>query len=331
MKISIVGTGWVGSTAAYTIGTQGLSEELVLIDVAANIATAHSIDIGEAAAVSRKDVKITAGAYSDMAGSDIVVVTASAPMQARPAGTPPPSAQPSRRLGLGRNILLISEIGKAIDAYCPEAIVITTSNPVEALSYTSYLASSSRNRNRFLGYTINDTTRLRVWVSQALNVFPTEVDIFALGEHGDSQVPIFSRLLVHGKPVKLSEDLIASLRKKPVEYLKNWSSLKSGRSSGWLSGAGLAAMVRAIRDDAKQVLPCSAILAGEYGFEGFSIGVPAVIGRGGIREILQWTLDADEKRRLAESAAVLKDAARFAEEAFKNGFKDFENTGAGPA
>ena len=90
-------------------------------------------------------------------------------------------------------------------------------------------------------------------------------------------------------------------------------------------------MVRAIRDDAKQVLPCSAILAGEYGFEGFSIGVPAVIGRGGIREILQWTLDADEKRRLAESAAVLKDAARFAEEAFKNGFKDFENTGAGPA
>ena len=322
MKISIVGTGWVGSTAAYTIATQGLAEELVLTDVAANIATAHSIDIGEAAAVSRKDTRIVSGTYADMAGSDVVMVTASAPMQPRPAGAPAPSGQPSRRVGLGRNILLIAEIGKAIETYCPQAIVITTSNPVEALSYTSYLASSKRERKRFIGYTINDTTRMRVWISQAMGLFPSDVDIIALGEHGDSQVPVFSRVLVHGKPVTLPESLISDLRKKPVEYLRNWGSLKSGRSSGWLSGAGLATIVRAIRDDAKQVLPCSAILAGEYGFEGFSIGVPAVIGRGGIHEVLQWNLDSDERRRLAESAAVLKDAARFVEEAFASGFKD---------
>jgi malate dehydrogenase len=331
VKVSIVGTGWVGSTAAYTIATQGLAEELVLTDVASNIATAHSIDIGEAAAVCRSDTRIVAGAYSDMAGSDIVIVTASAPMQPHPAGNPPPSGQPSRRLGLGRNILLISEIGKAIDSYCQQAVVITTSNPVEALSYTSYLASSNRDRKRFLGYTINDTTRFRVWISQALGVPTSEVDIFALGEHGDSQVPIFSRLMVHGKPVTLSENLIADLRKKPVEYLKKWSSLKSGRSSGWLSGAGLATLVRAIRNNTKQVLPCSVILADEYGFNGFSIGVPAVIGRDGIHEVLQWNLNADEKRRFAESATILKDAAGFVEESFRSGFKNLENTGTGPA
>jgi malate dehydrogenase len=330
LKITIVGTGWVGSTAAYTIATQGLAEELVLTDVASNIATAHSIDIGEAAAVSRKDIRIIPGGYADMAGSDIVIVTASAPMQPRPAGSPPAQGQPSRRLGLGRNVQLISEIGKAIEQYCPQAIVITTSNPVEALSYTSYLTSSKRERKRFIGYTINDTTRFRVWIAQALGVFPSDVDMFALGEHGDSQVPIFSRLRVRGKPSRLPDNLIAELRRKPVEYLKNWGALKSGRSSGWLSGAGLAAYVRAIRDDTKQVLPCSAILEGEYGFQGFSIGVPAVIGRDGIREILQWDLDADEKRRMAESAAVLKDAAAFAEDASRNGFKDAANTGAGP-
>jgi malate/lactate dehydrogenase len=331
VKISIIGTGWVGSTAAYTIATQGLAEELVLTDVASNIATAHSIDIGEAAAVCKKDTRIVAGSYADMAGSDIVIVTASAPMQARQPGSPPPSGQPSRRLGLGRNILLISEIGKAIEAFCPEAIVITTSNPVEALSYTSYLASSGRERKRFIGYTINDTTRFRVWISEALRVFPSDVDIFALGEHGDSQVPVFSRLLVGGKPTTLPEALIADLRKKPVEYLKNWGSLKSGRSSGWLSGAGLATYVRAIRENTKQVLPCSAILKGEYGFEGFSIGVPAIIGRDGIHEILQWDLNADERRRLAESAAVLRDAARFADEAFRDGFKNPGEAGPGAA
>jgi malate dehydrogenase len=331
LKISIVGTGWVGSTAAYTIATQGLAEELVLTDVASNIATAHSIDIGEASAVCGKDTRIVSGSYSDMAGSDIVIVTASAPMQPRPAGTPPPSGQPSRRLGLGRNVLLISEIGKTIEAYCPQAIVITTSNPVEALSYTSFLASSKRDRKRFIGYTINDTTRFRVWIAKALGVFPSEVDMFALGEHGDSQVPIFSRLLIRGRPATLPENLIAELRRKPVEYLREWGALKSGRSSGWLSGAGLATYVRAIRENTRQVLPCSAILEGEYGFQGFSIGVPAVIGRDGIREILEWSLDADEKRRLAESAAVLKDHAAFVEEAFRSGFKDIGNAGGGPA
>ena len=323
MKISIVGAGWVGSTAAYTIATQGLAEEVVLIDVASNIATAHSIDIAEAAAVCRRDIVIRAGIYEDMAGSDIVIVTASAPVQ-RPASPTSAPAQPSRRLGLGRNIVLISKIGRAVDELCPRSIVITTSNPVEALSYTSYLVSRDRDRKRFIGYTINDTTRFRVWISQMLGTAPSQVDIFALGEHGDSQVPIFSKLLVQGKPAKLTEAMIQELRKKPLEYLKNWSSLKSGRSSGWLSGAGLATLVKAIRDDARETFPCSAILDGQYGYSGFSIGVPAAIGRDGIFRIFEWKIDADERKRLAESAAVLKEAAQAVDAAYAEGFKEAE-------
>ncbi len=323
MKVSIVGTGWVGSTAAYTIATQGLAEELVLIDVASNIATAHSIDIAEAAAVSRQDVAIRPGTYEDIANSDVVIVTASAPMQPRPQAAPAasPPAQPSRRLGLTRNIVLIAEIGRAIAKFAPASIVITTSNPVEALSYTSYLASGSHDRARFIGYTLNDTTRFRVWIAQILKVVPSQVDIFALGEHGDSQVPIFSRLRVNGKPASLAEPVVQELRRKPVEYLKNWSSLKSGRSSGWLSGAGLAALVRAIRNDTRATFPCSAILDGEYGYKGFSLGVPAVIGKSGILKIIEWDIDSDEKKRLAESAAILSDAARFVDEAYAQRFQ----------
>ncbi len=318
MKVSVIGTGWVGSTAAYSIATQGLAEELVLSDIASNIAIAHSIDIGEAVAVCNQDVAVRAGNYEDMSDSDIVIVTASAPMQPRAEApsSPPSQSQPSRRLGLYRNVPLILEIGRAIDKYCPESVVITTSNPVEALSYASYLASKNRKRERFIGYTLNDTIRLRVWTAQMLGVMPSQVDISVLGEHGDSQVPIFSRLRVQDKPARLTEQIINRLRVKPVEYLKNWGSLKPGRSSGWLSGSGLAALVRAIRYDTKEVFPCSAILDGEYGYKGFSIGVPAEIGKDGIHKVLEWEIDQDETKRLAESAAILRDAARFVDQAY---------------
>jgi len=317
MKISIVGGGGtVGSSAAFNIATRGFADEMVLVDAFENLAIAHALDITEAVAVRGCDTVVRAGSYDDISGSDVVVITVSAPRPSPPPSIPPGGNPPrfSRRNELERNIAIISEIAKAIDKNCPGAVVITASNPVEALSYTSYFLSSTRDRKRFIGYSINDATRFRTWISRALEVKMSKVEIITMGEHGDSQVPIFSALKVDGKPVSLSDEVKDELRKKPVEYLPYWASLKPGRSSGWLSGAGLLTLVEAVCNDSKTVLPCSAILDGEYGYSGFSMTVPAILGRQGVSEILELKLDDDEKRRLEESASVLKQAAQSVEE-----------------
>ena len=323
MKVSIVGgAGTVGSSAAFSIATQGLVDEVVLLDIAKNLATAHALDIAEAVVVCGYDTMVRAGDYEDMTGSGIAIVAVSAPLPSNTpvieSNTPPQPVRFSRQNLLSRNIGLISEIAKAIEQFCPDAILITASNPVEALNYASFLLSSARDRKRFIGYSLNDTTRFRVWIAHTLGVEPSRVGFMTMGEHGDSQVPIFSALKVDGKSVNLSEQTKQELRTKPLEYLPYWGSLKPGRSSGWLSGAGLATMVNAISNNTREIFPCSAILAGEYGYEGFSMTVPAILGSQGIHEILEWKLDADEKQRLEESTSILRQAVHSLKEILRN-------------
>jgi malate dehydrogenase len=135
-----------------------------------------------------------------------------------------------------------------------------------------------------------------------------------MGEHGDSQVPIFSSIRVDNQPISLSEPIKQELRRKPAERMRRTLSLKAGRTTGWSSGLGLAAMLKAIRNDTREMFPCCAVLAGEYGYEGFSMTVPLILGRQGIHEVLEWKLDPEEKEGLERSVSILKTAAHYVEE-----------------
>ncbi len=305
MKVTIIGAaGELGSTTAYTLATQGLVEEIVGIDARENMLLSHFIDISTAA--SGKDTIVRAGKDEDMAGSSIIIVTAGAPQ-----GT-----ITSRMELLSDNLPIILDIVNKIERFCPEAVVITTTIPVGPLNYAMSLTSNIE-RKKLIGYSLNDSIRFRMLVAEALRVRSSQVEGIVIGEHGDSQVLLFSSIRVNGKPLAVSEDFKREVRSKVPEYFLYHQSLKSGRTSGWTSAIGLTTMVRAIIENTGEVIPCSAVLDGEYGYTRLSMGVPTVLDQGGIKRILEYDLTPDEKEGLEISAGVLKAATLSVEKALK--------------
>ena len=316
MKISIVGAaGCMGSSIAFCIATRGLAEEVVILDVTRHLLEAQAMDLGDAIVAANQDVTLVAGEYADMVGSDIVIVTASIGSLASRVSSPGEEKSgkvlSSRQELISINIPVIQGIANAVKQYCPDCVMITVSNPVEALSYVSYMTSDHRDRSRFIGFSLNDTIRFRAAVAQAVGVTPKDVQAVVMGEHGDSHTPIFSSIRVKGQPRSLSQGIKENLIEKLHGHTKRFLSLKPGRTTGWLSGIGIADVVRAIRDDSEEVLPLSAILDGEYGYRGFSMSVPLVLGKQGIRRIVDIDLSDEERADLAKSARVCEAATDF--------------------
>ena len=150
-------------------------------------------------------------------------------------------------------------------------------------------------------------------VARALGVKSTQVEGIAIGEHGENQVLLFSSVRVDGQPVAVSEDFKQNIRQEIPNILRSYESLGTGRTAGWTSAVGLAAMVSAITKGTGQVFPCSVVLAGEYGYHGLSMGVPVILGRGGVQQILEWELALDEDEGLKRAADVLKATAQSVE------------------
>ncbi len=319
MKVSIVGAaGCLGSSAAFNIATQGLADEMVLLDIRRNVLESHAQDIRDALVACGQDIDVRTGNHEDMTGSDVVIVVGGVSLISKVSTsegkTKPHQAFYSRQQVVSENLSIIRDITQAIQQFCPDAIVITGTNPVEALNYASYLLSPNRDRKKFIGYSLNDSLRFRLWVAEAIGVKPSQVEAIVMGEHGDSQVPIFSSIRVDNQPISLSEPVKQELRRKPAERMHRTLSLKAGRTTGWSSGLGLAAILKAIRNDTGEMFPCCTVLAGEYGYEGFSMTVPLILGRQGIHEVLEWKLDPEEKEGLERSVSILKTAAHYVEE-----------------
>lgn len=316
MKISIIGAaGCVGSSAAFNIATQGLASDMVLADIRQNVLENHFIDIVNAAVASKKDLSIRIGNHEDIGGSNIVIIAAGLSVGAKALAAEsnpvPKQAIHSRQQLVADNLVIIQEWAQAIAQFCPDAIVITVTNPVEVLNYASYLLSSTRDRKKFIGYSFNDSVRFRLGVAQAIGVEPSRVKAIVIGEHGDNQVPLFSSVQIDGKPISLSEEVKFKLRKHAAEHMRYLISLKAGRSSGWLTGLGLANMVKIIAADAREVIACCAVLAGEYGCQGFSMGVPVILGRQGLNEIIEFELSPDERKWLKKSVSSVKAATQY--------------------
>jgi malate dehydrogenase len=306
MKITIIGaSGNIGSSAAFYIAVQGLADEIVMIDPPRpDVLKQHVDDL--TSAVSHQDVLVRAGDEKDMIDSDIVI---------NAAGRGPAGAIKSRLELLPQNITIIQSICLNVRRYCPEAAVIVASNPVCPLNYAMYLCSEL-DRHQLIGYSANDSIRFRLLMARALGVKTSRVEAFVIGEHGDSQVPLFSSVRVDGKKVDISDEIKRKVREQVagVHAGLEEQRLATGRTAAWTTAVGLAALCRAIASGAARVYPCSIVLEGEYGVRKMSMSVPVVMGKAGVRDILEWELTPDEQEALQKSIDTLTPAMRYVEE-----------------
>jgi malate dehydrogenase len=302
MKISIIGAGGsVGSPAAFYLAVQKLADEFVLIDYAENLARQHAMDLSTA--VSAKGVKVRAGSYEDMKGSNIVLIT---------AGVPQGLIKDRMEL-LPKNAGLMKQFADHIKKYCPNAIIMTATNPADPMNYAIFL-SGGFDRRQVIGYSINDTFRFREFLAKAYEVEVSRIGGYVIGEHGSSQVLLFSTAQIDGKPVTVSQAIKQNIYAEVPLILKRFEELKAGRTAGWTCAVGFDTMVRAVIGDTDAIVPCSVVLDGEYGQKGFSMSVPAILGRKGIKGVKEFDLADDEKEKFQITTDILKKAAKIVED-----------------
>ncbi|MGD9211179.1 MAG: malate dehydrogenase [Desulfobacteraceae bacterium] len=299
MKIAIIGAaGSVGAPAAFYLAAQGLADEILMIGGRRqNVLKQHAMDISTA--VSNLGVKITAGGYEDMGGSDIVINAAGVPQ----------GLIKDRMEMLPKNIPLIQDIAGKIKKYCPEAFIITATNPVDPLNYATY-KSEKFDRTKLIGYSINDSFRFREMLAAELSVKPGQVDGVVIGEHGSTQVLLFSTAKVNGNSVTVEEPVKQRIRAEVPNILKRYEELQAGRTAGWTCAIGLARIVQAMVAGTGDIIPCSVVLEGEYGQQNLSMSVPVVLGKNGVEKIIEYDLAPDEAEGLKKTTETLQAAMR---------------------
>ena len=302
MKVSIIGAaGSVGSPVSFNIAVSGLADEILMIDVRSNMVQQHAMDISTAA--SALDVSVRAGEYPDLAGSDVIINAAGASQK----------TIADRMEVLPGNIPLVRDIALQIKRYCPAAVVITATNPVDPLNYLTWRAGGF-DRQQLIGYSVNDSFRFREMIAQTKGVKVSRVQATVIGEHGSRQVPLFSSAHVDGRPILFSEDEKQAIRGEIPNILKRYEALRSGRTAGWTCAVGMVAITRAILHDTGEIFPCSVILDGEYGLRDLSVSVPVSVGKKGVRKIMEWELAQDEQEGLERAVNVLRNAARIVDD-----------------
>jgi malate dehydrogenase len=297
-KVSIIGAGNVGATAAYYVAEKVIAD-IVMVDVYEGSTRAKALDFLHAGPVRDYDVDIVGS--SDMAAveeSDVVVITAGMP----------------RKPGMDRmdllkvNTEIVKGVARGIARHAPNAVVIVVTNPLDIMCHV-VLRTTGFDLRRVIGMAgILDATRLRYFVADSVGCSLTDVDAMVLGGHGDQMVPLPRFTTVAGIPLTKLMDaatiakLLDRTRKGGAEIV---SYLKSG-SAYYAPAAAAAEMVEAVVADRKHVAPCAAFLRGEYGIENLFIGVPVVLGRNGVERIVELDLTEDELRELKTSAEAVR-------------------------
>ena len=298
MKVSIIGAGNVGSSLAERVLAHSLADVL-LVDIAGDLAKGKAFDLSDASPVMgyKNSVQGTSD-YKDIAGSDIICVTAGFPR--RPGM--------SRDDLIGKNGGIVRGAVKKIKEFSKGAIILIVTNPLDVMTYLAYKEAGCE-RKKILGMAGNlDTARFKALLAQELGVPHENIETFVLGSHGDTMVPLVSKTLVDGKPLERViqpekiQSLIARTRKRGGEIV---GCLKSG-SAYFSPSAACLEILRAIIKDEGKVIPCSCVLEGEYGITGCAIGVPAKVGKNGVSDILEWKLAGGELGALQKSAEAVK-------------------------
>jgi malate dehydrogenase len=298
-KVTIVGSGNVGATAAHWIAAKELAD-VALIDIIEGVPQGKGLDLLEAMPIEKRDSYISGtNDYKDTANSDIVVITAGIP---RKPGM-------SRDDLLNTNYKIMSSVVGEVVKYSPNCILIIVSNPLDAMAQAAYKLSKFP-RERVIGMAgVLDSARFRAFIADELKVSVENVTAFVLGGHGDTMVPLPRYSTVAGIPItELIEKskldaLVQRTRDGGAEIVKY---LKTG-SAYYAPSAAATEMVEAILKDKKKILPCAAYLQGEYGINGLYVGVPCKLGAKGLEQIIEIKLTAEEKAGLDKSAAAVKE------------------------
>jgi malate dehydrogenase len=307
MKITVVGgSGVVGSSAAYRLAQDGLAAEIVLFDVRGNLAEAHALDI-EQAVVCRSTTRVRGGNVADTAESDVILVTASVPKR---------DVEISRRDYLSVNLPLVFDTVRPLVPLSPSALWVVATSPVDPLVFLIAQAFSLPPA-RVIGLTRNDTSRFRWAISRVLGIPSTRVEAFVLGEHGDSQVPIFSNIKIDGEAVTLSAEQIGMVQAEIDGFFVKWNSLHAGRTAGWTSAESLGDIVSSMVYGGDPLWPCSSTLDGEYGHKDVSMGVPVRLAENRVKEIIELKLTGSEQAALAASADAIREMIRDGETMLK--------------
>jgi len=294
-RIAIVGGGGgVGSSLAFNLLLREEPYDIGLVDGHSGVARSHEMDLQQVIAAGASGSIAVVGADA-IADADLVVVTAAAPL----------TDNRSRMVYLHDNARILDSVTTALK---PAATVVVVTNPVDPLC-TWLQRERGLNRRRVIGYTINDSLRLRTAVGDVLGVDSRSVEAWVIGEHGDACVPLLDRVRVDGEPVTLS----APQREAAAAFVRTWYirhvALDSSRSSTWTSGHMLARMVAAaLAAPADDVWAASVVLAGEYGIDGVALTVPVTLGDGGVAQIHEWPITDAEAAGMQRGATVVRDA-----------------------
>jgi malate dehydrogenase len=298
-KITIVGAGNVGATAAHWAVAKELGD-VVLIDIIDGLPQGKALDLAESSPIERFDCGlIGTNDYAETANSDVVVVTAGI---ARKPGM-------SRDDLLHTNARIVAEVVQNVVKHSPQAYMIVVSNPLDAMVYVAKQVSGWP-KHRVMGMAgVLDTARFRYFIAQELGVSVEDVHGFVLGGHGDTMVPVPRYATVTGISITqlLSAEQIARLVQRTrdggaeiVNYLKQGSAY-------YAPGASIVQMVEAIVKNKKRILPAAAYLEGEYGIQGLYVGVPILLGAGGVEKVIEVELTQDEHAALQRSAAAVQE------------------------
>ncbi|HWM92175.1 MAG TPA: malate dehydrogenase [Thermoanaerobaculia bacterium] len=298
-KVTVVGAGNVGATTAQRIAEAELAD-VVMVDVAADLATGKALDMMEAAPILGFNAKISGGGdYGATEGSDITVVTAGLPRK----------KDMSRDDLLAINQEIVGEVVRQVVQRSPGTILILVTNPLDAMCEVARRVSGFPRERVFGMAGVLDAARMRYFIASELNVSVEDVDAFVLGGHGDTMVPLPRYATVNGIPLPqlLSADRIEAINERTrkggaeiVNYYKQGSAY-------YAPSAAVYDMVAAILHDKKKILPCAVLLQGEYGLNDLFVGVPARLGAGGMEQVIELELTAEEQAELHKSAEAVRE------------------------
>jgi malate dehydrogenase len=299
-KITVVGAGNVGATAAQRVAEKELARTVVMVDVAEGIPQGKGLDQWQSAPIEGFDSRIVGtNGYEETKDSDLVIITAGI---ARKPGM-------SRDDLLNTNAGIVKSVAEQVAKTSPKAILIVVSNPLDVMCYVAMKASGFP-RQRVIGMAgVLDTARYRAFLAEALDVSVRDIQAMVLGGHGDTMVPLISYTSVSGIPITQLMDraaldaIVARTRSGGAEIVKH---LKTG-SAYYAPSAGAVQMAEAIVGNQRRILPCAAWLQGEYGMKDLFLGVPCLLGRNGLEKVIEVELTSDEKAALQKSADAVRE------------------------
>lgn len=305
LKIGIIGSGRLGGLFGFALAQRNLCSELVFADVIPEMAEGQAEDVVQSLALSKIKTRAKFG-YENLRDSDVVILT---------AGKPRTPEIKSRLELVELNAKIISGVAREVAQHAPNSTIITVTNPMDVMNCIAF-KHSGFPRERVLGSGGQlDTARFKLVLARMLRVPKSKIEAFVIGEHGDSQVPLFSRVKIRGAGRVFNEEE----KKRIHEELKQiaLAVITKKKATEFAPVTCTLDMIEAVARDSKRVLPCSILLKGEYEVSDVSIGVPVKLGRGGAEEIQVWEMSGEEKNLFLQGASTLKEYCVSAEKSLQ--------------